>query len=131
MSDPWGKPLEGSPQAGFGYPMPPNAFGPPRNSKLAIASLVLGILSVPLIVIGPIGVLVSLVGLVLGIVALVGARRRNQRRLFPVLGIVLSVIGLIGGSLITAAEVHAANSCKAYKSGTTQYNDCIKQNFKL
>ena len=113
------------PGGGYGDP---GQYGPPRNSKLAITSLILGILSLPLIFIG-IGPLVALVGLILGIIGIVGARRKNRKRGLGVAGIVLSVIGLIGGGLLIAAAANAATSCKSVdKNDNTAYTNCIKHN---
>ena len=126
-------PLEGGyaggyPGAGYGDP---GQFGPPRNSKLAITSLVLGILSLPLIFIG-IGPVVALVGLILGIIGIAGARRKNRKRGLGIAGIVLSVIGLIGGGLLIAAAANAATSCKSVdKNDSTAYSNCIKHNMRL
>jgi hypothetical protein len=115
-----------------GYGAPGQPYGPPRNSKLAIASLILGIISLPMVLIPVVGPIVALIGLVLGIVGIVGASRRNLKRGIGIAGIVLSVLGLIGGGLITVAEVHAINACKSIdKNDTTAYNDCIKKNLKL
>lgn len=123
-------PLEG----GYGYGDGGYAAayaGPPRNSKLAITSLILGILSLPLLFIG-IGPIVAIVGLVLGIVGIVGARRKNLKRGLGIAGIVLSVIGLIGGGLVIVAASHAANSCKSVnRNDNTAYTNCIKHNLKL
>lgn len=115
-----------------GYGVPAQPFGPPRNSKLAIASLVLGIISLPLIIIGFLGSIVGLVGLVLGIIGIAGASRKNLKRGLGIAGIVLCVLGIVGGGLVTVAAVHAANACKSIdKNDTTAYNDCIKKNLKL
>jgi hypothetical protein len=123
------------PGAGYGYPGGfgggPAPFGPPRNSKLAITSLILGILSIPLLFIG-IGPLVGLVGLVLGIIGIVGARRKNLKRGLGIAGIVLSIVGLIGGALVIVALSHAATSCKSVDhNNSTVYSNCIKHNLKL
>jgi hypothetical protein len=119
--------------AGGGYPGgfggDPGQFGPPRTSKLAITSLILGILSLPLVFVG-IGPLVALVGLILGIVGIVGAQRKNLKRAVGIAGIVLSLIGLIGGGFVLAAGLHAVNQCKNVdKNNTTVYDQCIKDHF--
>jgi len=142
VSEQWGQQPQDQPQ----YPVAPPIggtyigapdygvpYGPPRNSKLAIASLILGIVSIPLIIVGVLGSLVGLVGLVLGIIGIVGASRKNLKRGLGIAGIVLSVLGIIGGGLVTVAAVHAANACKSYnsKTDTSDYNACIKRNLKL
>ena len=125
-------PLGGGFGDAAGYGVPGQPYGPPRNSKLAVASLILGIVSLPLIFIPLIGPIVALVGLVLGIIGIAGASRKNLKRTLGIVGIVLSVLGLIGGSLLTVAEVHAANACKSIdKNDKTAYNDCIRKNLKL
>jgi hypothetical protein len=45
---------------------------------------------------------------------------------------VLSLLGLIGGGLVTTAALHAANTCKPIsKSDNTAYTNCVKHNLKL
>ena len=123
--------------SGFGGDFPggygaPGAYGPPRTSKLAITSLILGVVSLPMIIVGFFGSFVALVGLILGIIGIAGAARKNLKRGIGVAGIVLCVLGLIGGGLVTVAAVNAANACKSIsKSDTTAYNDCVKHNLKL
>ena len=114
---------------GYGEPGP---YGPPRTSKLAITSLILGILSIPLLVAG-IGPLFALVGLILGIVGIAGARRKNLKRGIGITGIVLSAIGLIGGGVVIVAVSHTATTaCKSVdRNDRTAYSNCIKQNLKL
>jgi hypothetical protein len=120
------------PQAGYdgGYGYPGN-FGPPRNSKLAVTSLVLGIVSLPMILIPLIGPVVAVVGLVLGLVGISGAARKNLKRGLGIAGVICSVLGLIGGVAVTTVELHAANACKQYPSGTQANSDCVKNNLKF
>ena len=113
-------PLEtgyGSGYPGGGYGAPGEPYGPRRNSRLAIASLILGIISLPLIIVGFFGSFVALVGLILGVVGIAG--------------IVLSLLGLIGGGLVTTAALHAANTCKPLKGDNSAYTNCVKHNLKL
>jgi hypothetical protein len=127
-------PLEtgyGSGYPGGGYDAPGEPYGPRRNSKLAIASLILGIISLPLIVVGFFGSFVALVGLILGVVGIAGATRKNLKRGIGIAGIVLSLLGLIGGGLVTTAALHAANTCKPLKGDNTAYTNCVKHNLKL
>jgi hypothetical protein len=117
--------------AGGGYG-DPGQYGPPRTSKLAITSLILGIISLPLLFAAGIGVLFALVGLILGIVGIAGARRKNLKRGIGIAGIVLSAIGLIGGGLLLAALGHAASSCNTVdKNDRTAYSNCLKHNMRL
>lgn len=134
MSEQWGQtPVDGGYGGGFGVPGQPGyGYLPPRTSKLAIASLVLGVVSLPMIAVAVFGPLVALVGLILGIIGIAGAARKNLKRGIGVAGIVLCVLGLIGGGLVTVVAVHAANACASIsRSDTTAYNDCIKHNLKF
>jgi hypothetical protein len=126
-------PLGGGFGGGPGYGLPGQPYGPPRNSKLAITSLILGIVSLPLMVIAVIGPVVAFVGLVLGVIGIAGASRKNLKRGVGIAGIVLSLIGLIGGGLVTTVELHALNACKSIDSKTdpTAYNDCVRHNLKF
>lgn len=116
------------PQGGYGYP---GNFGPPRNSKLAVTSLVLGIVSLPAIVIG-IGPLIALVGLILGIIGVAGARRKNLKRGIGIAGIIVSVVSLIAGALLILAATNAANSCKSVdRNDNSAYTKCVKDHLRL
>lgn len=117
---------------GGAYGMQGQPYGPPRTSKLAITSLILGILSLPLVFIAVLGPIVALVGLILGLVGIAGASRKNLKRGIGIAGIILSLIGLIGGGLLTTAELHAVNACKAEKNAPSNvYSTCLKNNLKL
>ena len=73
------------------------------KSGLAIASMVLGILAIPFILLWPIAVILALVGLTLGVIAR-GAGAGGQ----ATAGIVCSVIALIGVvALLVAAGLSA------------------------
>ncbi|WP_034268468.1 DUF4190 domain-containing protein [Actinospica robiniae] len=145
MSDQWGnapqepQPTGSLPQYSGGYAYPgdgglggyPEISGPPRTSKLAISSLVLGIVSLPAIAIG-IGPLLALVGLILGIIGIVGARRKNLKRGIGIAGIILSAVGLIAGTLLLVAAANAANSCKSVdRNDNAAYTQCVKDHLKL
>jgi len=145
MSDPWGNAPEEQPttpsqpqypggyafagDGGFGgYPA---VSGPPRTSKLAITSLVLGIVSLPatFVAIGP---LFALVGLILGIIGIVGARRKNLKRGIGIAGIIVCAVSLIAGALLLVAAGNAANSCKSVdKNDSAAYSKCFKDNLRL
>ncbi len=115
-----------------GFGNGPGPFGaPPRNSKLAITSLVLGLLSIPLLFLG-IGPLVGLVGLILGIIGIAGAGRKNLKRGIGIAGIVLSIVGLVGGGLVIVVATHAVNACTSVsRNDSTAYTNCVKHNLKF
>jgi hypothetical protein len=75
---------------------PPGVPAEPRGSGLAVASLVLGIVSLLAWLIWPVGFLVSTPGLILGIVG-----RASRNRGVAVGGIVTSSVGL-GLSVVNA-----------------------------
>ncbi len=111
----------------------PEVLGPPRTTKLAVTSLVLGILSLPAALLLPVyGPLLALIGLVLGIFGIARAERRNLKRTIGRVGIGLSALGLVGGTLWTAAEWHAVDACKSVSVNQVKaYDDCVTNNFKL
>ena len=111
----------------------PEILGPPRNSKLAVTSLVLGILSLPGALLLPVyGPIMALFGLVFGLFGISRADRRNLKRTIGKVGIALSAVGLVGGGLWTVAEWHAVNACKSVdQNQVKQYDTCVTDNFKL
>jgi len=144
MSDQWGnapqepQPAGSLPQysGGYGYPGDglggyPEVSGPPRNSKLAISSLVLGIVSLPAMLVG-IGPLLALVGLILGIIGIVGARRKNLKRGIGIAGVIVSAVGLIAGVLLLVAASNATHACQSVDhNDTSAYQNCLKHNVRL
>ena len=84
----------------------PNAYGQNQKSGLAIASMVLGILSVFLGCLG--GFLLSPIGLILGIVSLVKSNRRPMEyggKGFAIAGTVLSCVGLASFPIVAAIAI--------------------------
>jgi hypothetical protein len=145
MSDQWGnapqepQPAETLPQypGGFGYPGGegpgdyPQLSGPPRTGKLAITSLILGVVSLPAMFLG-IGPLLALVGLILGIVGILGARRKNLKRGIGTAGIIVSAVSLIAGVLLLVAASNATHACRSVDhNNKTAYEDCLKHNVRL
>ncbi|MFJ8161160.1 DUF4352 domain-containing protein [Streptomyces sp. NPDC096136] len=119
----WGAPGPG----GYpGYPGYPGVAGyypapPPRTNGLAVAALVLGILSV---LIGPIpflfwiGTCLALTGIGLGGGALARARKGAGRKAMSVAGVVLGVVGLgasVGGWFLTSAVLDKARERIAHE----------------
>ncbi|MFF4641643.1 hypothetical protein, partial [Streptomyces sp. NPDC001389] len=119
----WGPPGPG----GYpGYPGYPGVAGyypapPPRTNGLAVAALVLGILSVLL---GPIpflfwlGTCLALTGIGLGGGALARARKGAGRKAMSVAGVVLGVVGLgasVGGWFLTSAVLDKARERIAHE----------------
>ncbi len=120
-------------------PQPPldNAIGydvpPPRNSGMAITSLVLGIVSVPLLCLFGVGILTGITGLILGIIALVSISKNPQRlggRGLAIAGIIVSacsfllivplLIAILLPFLGKARELANRGTCAANLRGIAQ-----------
>ena len=113
----------GVPQPGVlaAAPMPPLAQ--PQVSYpgkgLCVASLVLGIASMPCLCCYGIGTLLGLVGMILGIVGIKQAKRANAPYGMGTAGVILSIIGLILGLTIIVIMVIAV----AQGQGTADFGD--------
>ena len=90
---------------------------------LAIAALVLGILSLPAILTVVGGIVLGLIAIILGIVAARGASKgKNGGKGLAITGIVLGALGLVVSVIIVVVGVSIFNS----DSGQ-QLRDCISQ----
>jgi Domain of unknown function (DUF4190) len=97
----------GAPPAGFGPPAPPFTPPAPQWSPLAIASMILGLLSMPTCCCGFLGAPLGLASLVLGIVSLGKIRGESQvwkGSGMAIAGIVMGATGL----LMTVVAIVAA-----------------------
>ncbi len=120
----YGQPIQ------YGQPDPygqqPGGYAAPRKSNgLGIASLVLGLLSVPgAFFLGVPGIVLGLLAIVLGIVALrrVKARRADSRGM-PIAGIVTGVVGLVLGAIVLAAAVFFVNTAETCIDDFSQTGD--------
>jgi hypothetical protein len=91
------------------YPPPPPGaqpvYGPPTNG-LAVAGMVLGIISIPLFFLNWIDMIIAIVGLVL---SLVGLGKSNQLggagRGMAVAGIITSAVGIVAALVFLIAVV--------------------------
>jgi len=117
------------------YPNAPYGAGPNDPSMnpyqqdnsgkkgLAIAALVLGILSLPAILTVVGGIVLGLIAIILGIVAARGASKgKNGGKGLAITGIVLGALGLVVSVIIVVVGVSIFNS----DSGQ-QLRDCISQ----
>ncbi|MEZ5204918.1 MAG: DUF4190 domain-containing protein [Acidimicrobiales bacterium] len=108
----------GAPPPGYGYAYGPSgpAWGPPSRPSangLCVASLILGIVSFPLLCVWAVGAVTAIVGLALGIVAL---RRMNrgevseEGRGMAIGGIVCSAIALALVVVVVVLVILAAST---------------------
>ncbi|MDR1999020.1 MAG: DUF4190 domain-containing protein [Frankiaceae bacterium] len=140
--NPYGQPGPQGPSAPFGQPVP---YGPGapygtvgglphypagnRGRGLAIASMVLGIASVVLFIAFFLAGPAAIVGLILGIVGLrrmtaPGASRNGMG--FAITGIVLSLIGVLLGTIMTVTVVTMIRDCSpAGPIGSDAWTQCI------
>jgi Domain of unknown function (DUF4190) len=122
-------PYAQQPYGGYGY----GYEQPPRNG-MGIAALVCGILGLLLSfvpIIHFLGLLLCIIGIILGVVALGRVRRRvANNRVMPIVGIVLSVIGLLISAFWTVLVIYGVsvtNQCVEEGRDTTseELNQCI------
>ncbi|MCZ2815817.1 DUF4190 domain-containing protein [Modestobacter sp. VKM Ac-2984] len=122
----YGQPIQ------YGQPDPygqqPGGYGAPQKSNgLGIASLVLGLLSLPgAFFLGVPGVVLGSLAIILGIVALrrVKARRADNRGM-PIAGIVTGAIGLVLGAIILAATVFFVTTAESCTDEFSQTGDQV------
>ena len=113
--------------------LPGQPYGPPRTSKLAISSLILGIISLRRRSSSASSARSWRWSAWSSASSASWARpRRTSSAASASPGSSCACLGIIGGGLVTVAALHAANACKAIdKNDTTAYNDCIRNNLKL
>lgn len=78
---------------------------PPRNNNLAITSLVLGIISFLLCWAFVIPIIIGIIGIIIGFISL--AKKHNGTKI-AIAGTVLSIIGLLIGTLFLALYIIAS-----------------------
>lgn len=108
-----------------GGPTDPSAYGhqQPQKKGLAIAALVLGVLSLPAILTVFGGILLGLIAIILGIVALRGASKgKNGGKGLAIGGLVTGAIGLI-----VSAAILAFVGTVLFGEDGQRLQDCIRQ----
>jgi hypothetical protein len=106
-----------TPQAQGGWNPPP---APPRN-PLAIAALVVGIVTLvmsPVPFLNWLGILVGVVGIGLGIAALVIGLRHRVRVVMAAVALALSVLGVISAVGFTVAFAHSLEAARSTSSAS-------------
>ena len=152
MSEQWGQspqeqPEQGQPQQGFpSYPQssqqypaappiegeyggyPGGGYGPTPTNGLALATLILGIISIVTLLFG-FGPVIGLIAVILGPFALRRARRTGGlRRGMAWTGTILGLISLVVGVVVIGAAIKGANDCKniGITSKDTGYSSCVR-----
>lgn len=99
---------------------------PRKVSRLSIAALILGILSVPTALMPLFGIPISAVCIVVGIVALWRANAAGTQRSFAVTGLVLSIIAMIGSLVFTQIALSAIEGCEDLQGN--DFTECVQNN---
>lgn len=116
-----------------GYPqqyggVPPYFPQKPPSNGLAIAAMVLGIISIPGALFSFFDLPIAIVGLVLAIVALKKSKvLRGIGRGAAVTGLVTSLVGLMLATAMSVYVVNRISKCSDYEIGSTSWSDCIYQ----
>ena len=79
---------------------------------MAVAGLVLGILAVPLSILGFVGLILAILALVFGIIALLRANRGAPRKGMAVAGVVLGIVGLVASVILIVVGIQRAHRCE-------------------
>lgn len=153
VSEQWDQPQQGQPEQGQGqaqfpqypqqqqYPVAPpleggygggypggGGYGVAPTNGLALATLILGIVSIVTLLFG-FGPLIGLVAVILGIFALRRAKRTGGlRRGMAWTGTILGLISLVVGIVVIGAAVKGANDCKnlGITSKDSGYGTCVR-----
>ena len=114
--------------------MPPYASGgapTARNSGLSIASLVLGIVSIPAALTVWIGAICGVLAIVLGAIGLRQARAgRAGRRGLALAGLIAGVIGLVLSVVVFAYAVKRTQACQdriGHAPSRAELEQCIRE----
>jgi hypothetical protein len=101
------------------YPPPPPQFpaapGTQQTNGLAIAGMVLGIVSIALFFLNWIDILVAIVGLILSIIGLNKSRQLGGTgRGMAITGIITSAVGIVAAAIFLIAVVVAVTSSSPF-----------------
>jgi hypothetical protein len=150
VSEQWDQPTQGQPEPGQEQPSfpqypqqqfpaapplgggyggyPGGGYGPAPTNGLALATLILGIVSIVTLLFG-FGPVIGLVAVILGPFALRRARRTGGlRRGMAWIGTILGLISLVVGIVVIGAAVKGAVDCKneGITSKDTGYSTCVR-----
>lgn len=121
--------------------MPPYATGggdvpgSQRTSGMAIAALVLGILSIPgaVFTIGLLGILLGILGIIFGIIGIRAGRRPGvSGKGMAIGGLVTAIIGLAVGGVLLGIYGNEYSKCSKANPGASreQINNCVRDNLQ-
>lgn len=127
-------PYPPDPDPGNQFPaMPPYGSGgsppPPSRNSMAIAALVLGILSVPLGVFGLLGLVLGVLAIIFGAIGLARANRGAPRKRMATFGLALGVIGVIIAAVFIYLGVRQLHRCEdkiGHRPNSAELRQCAR-----
>ena len=139
FSNPPGTPY-GGPQQHYQYPPTPygpgappppmyHGYAPPRSSNgKAVASLVLGILSIVMFWLTIFDSVFIVLALIFGLIALSETKSgAGHGRGMAIAGLVCTAVGTLAATVFTVLIVHAANQCGGFSNNNTSvFQDCVR-----
>ena len=130
---PYGQPPYGQQPPGYGQygsvqgqPYFPQSM-PAQKNGLAVAGMVLGIVSIPFAIGSFFDIPVVIVGFILSVVALNRAKRSGVGATMAKWGIALSLIGAVAATAMSIYVVQTINDCsRTADIGTSAFEECIQ-----
>jgi ABC-type Fe3+-siderophore transport system permease subunit len=118
--------------------MPPYASGEPIDQPggngLAVAALVLGLVSIPAAFTVYLGAICGALGIVLGVLGLSRARRRQRRgRTMALAGLAAAVIGLVLSAVLFGYAAKRLQECRnelGPNATPSQLQQCVQAKFR-
>lgn len=95
-------------------------------SKLSFAALIIGILTIPAIMLPGINLVVAMIGIVVGIFAVLRAYRGNTQRAYAIAGLVLAILAMGASIFFISVGLNAARECEGLRG--EQFTQCLRDN---
>lgn len=95
-------------------------------SKLSLAALLIGILTIPAAILPIFGIPVAMVGIVVGIVAVIRAYRNHTQRSYAIAGLVLAILAMGLAIFFTTVSFQALEGCEDLRG--EEFTQCVRNN---